>query len=77
MINIGAYGGTAQASMSASLAGNAADTNNDGAANGIDLLLIAQMWLREDILLHEDINRDHIIDFFDLVGLGKNWKWQE
>jgi len=77
LINIGAYGGTPQASMSTSPAGNAADTNNDGAVNGGDLLLVARMWLREEILLHEDINRDRFVDFFDFAGLGKDWQWRE
>jgi len=77
LINMGAYGGTGQASMSTLLAGNAADANNDGAVNGGDLLLLAQMWLRDEVLLHEDINRDHFVDFLDFAGLGEEWQWHE
>jgi hypothetical protein len=77
LINIGAYGGTPQASMSTSSAGNAADCNNDGAVNAADLLLLAQMWLREEVLLHEDINRDNFVDLQDLARLGKGWGWHE
>jgi hypothetical protein len=77
LTNIGAYGASVQASMSTLLAGNAADSNNDGAVNGTDLFMLAHMWLIEDVLLHEDINRDKIVDFLDLARLGKDWKWQE
>ncbi len=77
IINIGAYGGTPQASMSASPAGNAADCNNDGAVNGADLLLLAQMWLSDEALLHEDINRDSFVDLHDLARLGMSWGWHE
>jgi hypothetical protein len=50
-INIGAYGGTPEASMSLSTVGNVADFNADDAVNGQDLLMLADMWLAEDVLL--------------------------
>ena len=77
LINIGAYGGTPEASMSTLGVGNAADCNNDGAVNAGDLFLIAEIWLRQQVLLAEDINRDNVVDLLDLAGLGRNWHWRE
>ena len=77
LINIGAYGGTAEASMSTLGVGKAADCNNDGAVNAGDLFLIAEIWLRQQVLLAEDINRDNVVDLLDLAGLGRNWHWRE
>ena len=64
---MGAYGGTPQASMSKSSAGNATDCNNDGAVNGNHLLLLVEMWLREQELLPEHINQDDFVDLQDLT----------
>ena len=76
-INMGAYGGTAEASMSLSSAGNAADCNYDDAVNGTDLEMIAQKWLDEAILLVEDINRDGTVNFRDFALLAQSWLWEQ
>ena len=57
-INMGAYGGTREASMSISFAGNIADLDNSGQVDYEDLMLLSQKWLWEEILLCEDLNRD-------------------
>ncbi len=76
-INMGAYGGTAEASMSQSSEGNAADCNYDDAVNGTDLEMIAERWLDEGVLLVEDVNRDGVINFPDFALLAQSWLWEQ
>ena len=71
--NMGAYGGTPQASMSLSTFGNKADGNNDGVVDARDLLMLAEMWLIEDVLLAEDIDRNGSVDFADLALMAAHW----
>lgn len=74
-INMGFYGGTSQASMSASTEGNIADLNNNESVNNYDLMMIAESWLTEENLLKEDLNRDGSVDFRDYVIFADNWRW--
>jgi hypothetical protein len=76
-INMGTYGGTAQASLSTILAGNAADCNNDGMVNAEDLKWLTEQWLSEKMPQHADVNRDQHVDFQDFTELGQHWHWQE
>jgi hypothetical protein len=76
-INMGAYGGTPQASMSLSIAGNKADFNNDGFVDEEDLALFVEMWLTEYVLLPEDINRNGLVNFFDWSEFTEQWLWVE
>jgi hypothetical protein len=72
-INLGAYGGTPQASMSSSPAGNVADIDNDGLVDFNDMVLLTEMWLSDQVLLAEDINRDRIVNLADFAVLAGNW----
>jgi hypothetical protein len=77
-INIGAYGGTPEASMSLSDLGNIADLNPDvNDANDwvdeTDLALLNGKWLVEQMLLAEDLDRNGIVDANDLEILMANW----
>jgi predicted outer membrane repeat protein/parallel beta-helix repeat protein len=76
-INMGAYGGLPQASMSLSNLGNRADLNNDGFVNGKDLGLFVNMWLADDLLLSEDINRNGLVNFSDWSEFAGQWHWEE
>ncbi len=76
-INMGAYGGTVQASMSLSNAGNVADLNNDGLVNADDLQMLVEKWLTKDMPAAEDINRDSVVNFSDYAELLQNWLWEE
>jgi len=78
-INIGAYGGTVEASMSLSDAGNIADLNPDvnDANNWVDysdLLVLTDKWLSNEFPLNEDLNRDGVVDFADFVILVNNFQ---
>jgi hypothetical protein len=57
--------------------GNIADFNKDGAVDGQDILMLADIWLKEDVLLAEDVNRDGIVSFPDFAVLAKNWLWEQ
>jgi hypothetical protein len=72
--NLGAYGGTPQASMSLSDLGNIADLNNDGWIDHRDMMLLAGRWLSNEVLLAEDLNRDAVVDFVDFAVLTENWQ---
>ncbi len=66
-INMGAYGGTPEASMSLWDAGSIADLNIDGEIGGKDMKLLTDKWLFEGVLLAEDLNRDEIVNFIDFA----------
>lgn len=77
-INIGAYGGIAQASMSLSDLGNVADLNADvNDANDwvdeTDLALLNDKLMSEEAPLAEDLDRNGIVDANDVEILMANW----
>ena len=74
-INIGAFGGTPQASLSLSDAGNIADLNNDDKVNSGDLKLFTNEWQNEQLLLSEDFNRNGFVDFDDFAIFGLQWSY--
>jgi len=76
-INMGAYGGTPQASMSLSSAGNIADLNDDHFVNWQDLKLLADKWLHEEVLLPEDLSRDGLTNYIDYAILANEWLWEQ
>jgi predicted outer membrane repeat protein len=76
-INMGAYGGTPQASMSPSLTGNIADLNLDGFVNLYDWILFTNKWFIVQVLLPEDMDRNNIVDVRDLFILWQNWLWKK
>jgi len=80
-VNIGAYGGTDQARMSMSDAGNIANLNPDvNDANDWvdynDMALITNQWLSSVTTepLAADLNRDGRVDFADYTILVNNWQ---
>ncbi len=77
-VNYGAYGATAQASMSNDdLVGNAADLNRDNTVDLFDFTILTERWLIESNLDTADISRDGIVDQLDMVGFAQNWLWSE
>jgi parallel beta-helix repeat protein len=76
-INMGAYGDTPQASMSTSSVGNVADLNNDDLVDYTDLMALTDKWLREDILLREDLSRDGLTNCIDYAIFANEWLWEE
>jgi hypothetical protein len=76
-INMGALGGTPEASMSEFGLGNPADFNNDDIVDGKDLLGLADMWLAQKNLCAEDINRNGLVNFSDFGQFALSWLWQQ
>jgi hypothetical protein len=71
--NMGAYGGTPQASMSLSDAGNVADLNADNAVHFADFANFVGHWRAEEILIPQDLDRDGTVGPNDLAILADNW----
>jgi hypothetical protein len=76
-INMGAYGGTAEASMSISNVGNIADLNDDDEVETQDLRLLGNDWLQDEVLLKSDLDRNGRIDLPDFSIMAFNWLWAE
>jgi hypothetical protein len=76
-INMGAYGGTPQASMSQLDIGNIANLDNDvnDIVNSLDLALFVGKWCYEEFLLAEDLNRDGFVNFNDFAIFGLQWSY--
>ncbi|MHC4604923.1 MAG: right-handed parallel beta-helix repeat-containing protein, partial [Planctomycetota bacterium] len=74
-INMGAFGGTPQASMSLSDDGNVADLNNDDSVDYKDLMRLTDDWLYQQVLLSEDLDRNGVVDLVDCAILADNWLW--
>ena len=71
-INMGAYGGTFQASKN----GNPADFNIDHLVNFVDFAQMANQWLTEQMGI-EDLIKDGKIDFADIAVFAENWLWEK
>jgi len=70
-INMGAYGGTSQASMN----GNPADFDIGGSVDFVDFAGFSNKWLTKESCIH-DLVRDGVVDFADLRMFAENWLWQ-
>ncbi|MCP4713417.1 MAG: hypothetical protein GY869_32710, partial [Planctomycetes bacterium] len=73
--NMGAYGGTAEASMSLSSVGNVADLNGDGVVDFLDWGLLGKKWNYEQVLLKADLDRDGVVGVLDLWRFSLEWLW--
>jgi len=70
-INMGAYGGTGQASMN----GNPADFDIDGSVNFVDFAEFSNKWSAK-VPCIEDLTNNGVVDFADLRMFADNWLWQ-
>ncbi len=71
-INMGAYGGTTQASKN----GNPADFDVSGVVDFVDLAKFSLKWFAEEYCI-EDLTGNGVVDFADLIVFVKNWLWQD
>ncbi|MGB8226219.1 MAG: hypothetical protein WCE45_05065 [Sedimentisphaerales bacterium] len=69
-INMGAYGGTSQASKN----GNPADFDIDNLVDFADFAKMANKWLAEQVCI-EDLNNDGKVNFADISIFAENWLW--
>jgi hypothetical protein len=72
-INMGAFGGTSQASMGPHGWALLADLNNDGKVNFWDFAYQTQDWLTTEPEQPGDTNRDGVVNRMDLAALAENW----
>jgi hypothetical protein len=72
-INMGAYGGTNQASMPPHDWALSADLNNDGTVNFVDFAYQTQDWLTTAPEQPGDVNRDRVLNMMDLALLAEGW----
>lgn len=74
-INMGAYGGTPQASMSLSTVGNIANLDNDPCdiVDFNDLAVFVEKWCHQENLLAEDLDRNGHVDFRDYAIFGNKY----
>ncbi len=76
-INMGAYGGTAEASMSPLTSGNPGDLNNDDTVDMLDFAKLATDWDTDEPLRRGNLDRRGSVDFNDLAIFVENWLWRE
>jgi len=76
-INVGAYGGTAEASKSPSNWRSIADLTNDWAVDYKDLKVFTDYWLDSGQCIPSDLNRNQFVDLLDFAIFAKNWLWEE
>ncbi len=72
-INMGAFGGTAEASIPPYDWALLSDVTNDGISDLSDLDILSSLWLDAGDQLYADFNRDGIIDLFDFALLAQDW----
>jgi predicted outer membrane repeat protein len=76
-IDMGCYGGTAEASRTPAGWSLPADLNNDGAVNVEDFAILSSSWGSSNIWpLHPDLTRNGTVDLDDLGLLIESWMGQ-
>jgi len=73
-IDMGAYGGTPQASLSLSALGIAPDFDHNGTVDPRDLQMLADAWLSQGVLQAEDIDHDGRVAVSDFARLAGSWR---
>ena len=71
--NMGAYGGTAEASKSPANWRSIADITNDWAVDSNDLKVLVGYWLQTGDCIPSDFDRSLFVDFNDFAILGGQW----
>ena len=72
-INMGAYGGTAEASKTPANWRSIADLTNDGAVDINDLGVFVKYWLDTGECIPSDLNRNQSVNFVDYAVFARQW----
>jgi len=75
--NIGAYGGTAEASKSPGNGRNIADLTNDWAVDSNDLKVFVDYWLETGECIPGDFDRSQFVDFNDYSIFASQWSHKQ
>ena len=73
-IDMGAFGGTNEASIAPSGRALLADVNNDGAVNWADFAHMAAGWMKTGDMCETDLTRDGRTNGADLAQLAGEWR---
>ncbi|MHC4286161.1 MAG: hypothetical protein ACYSWZ_24785 [Planctomycetota bacterium] len=74
-INMGAYGGTAEASKSPANWRSIADMTNDWVVDSNDLRVYVDYWLEAGECIPSDFDRSLFVDFSDFAIFGLQWSY--
>jgi len=74
-INMGAYGGTAEASKSPANWRSIADMTNDWVVDSNDLKVFIDYWLQMGQCIPSDLDRSQSVDFNDFAIFGLQWSY--
>jgi len=72
-INMGAFGGTAEASKTPADWRSIADLTNDWTVDFNDLKVFVDYWLETGECIPSDLNRNQSVDFSDFAIFGQQW----
>jgi len=72
-INMGAFGGTEEASKSPADWRSIADLTNDWTVDFNDLKVFVDYWLETGECIPSDLNRSQFVDFVDFAIFGQQW----
>ncbi len=72
-INMGAFGGTAEASIPPYGWALLADITNDGTVDFVDMKYFLENWLNAESKCPADFNRDDFIDMLDYAIFAEDW----
>ena len=72
-INMGAFGGTAEASMALPGWGLLADLTNDRIVDFNDVAVFVQYWVESGDCIPSDLNRNESVDFADFALIAFHW----
>ncbi|MHC4214539.1 MAG: right-handed parallel beta-helix repeat-containing protein [Planctomycetota bacterium] len=76
-VNMGAYGGTDEASRSPTDWNVLADLTNDRAVDYKDLRFFVDYWLEAGQCIPADLSHDQSVNLLDLAIFTKNWDWKK
>ncbi|MHC4489872.1 MAG: right-handed parallel beta-helix repeat-containing protein, partial [Planctomycetota bacterium] len=75
--NMGAYGGTAEASKSPGNGRNIADLTNDWSVDSNDLRVFVSYWLQKGECIPSDFDRSRSVDFNDYSIFARQWSYKQ
>jgi len=76
-VNMGAYGGTDEASKTPANWASLADLTNDHKVNFNDLAVFVHYWLESGRCIPSNLNRNDPVDLLDFNLFANEWLWEQ